>query len=275
MELIALGQALANPFVRTDSGIPFITQLTGSGETKQVSLEAFAAKPCITRAAVKIEEVDSFCRYVNTYRADAPLERLAIFADITTTGATFTAILDYHNTHGGEAERGENRAVFACTPTVEWSRWMGLNGVKMSQADFALFLEDNAPDIAEPSSAQMLEIALNLEAKTEGDFASAVRLQNGTVNFKYSENTAARVANSEVEVPAEFTIGISPFVGFAPWKIKVRLRYRLAGGKLTFWYELVRPHKVVEEAAKEVLEKITTNTAMVPFRGSVASMGMK
>lgn len=41
--------------------------------------------------------------------------------------------------------------------------------------------------------------------------------------------------------------------------VEARLRYRIADkGVLVLWYDLVRPHKIVEDAANEVGEAIHT-----------------
>lgn len=273
--MLATGAALTAVTRIGEGDIPFATVIEPTGETRQESLEHLLAKPSIVRAAVVIQDVESFIRYVNLYRRKSD-ENLAIFANVTESGASFTAILDYHKEGSAVAEHGAHRAVYTCTPTPEWARWTAGDKKQMAQEAFAQFLEDNAPDIVSPSSAQMIEIALSLEARTTGDFKQATRLENGSLSFHYSENIEAKAGlNGSIEIPSTFEIGISPFVGFTPFKIDVRLRYRLSSGKLTFWYELVRPHKVVEESAKDVIKRITDATGLSPFRGAVQSMGLK
>ena len=202
LALLATGGALTEAAYIGEGAIPFATVITSSGETEQVSLEHLLKNPSLVRANVDIRDVDSFNRYVNLYRIKGD-KNLAIFADITETGAKFTAVLDYHLENSAVAERGEHRAVFTCTPTPEWRRWTASDKKPMTQEDFARFLEDNAPDIVTPSSAAMLEIALSLEARTTGDFSQATRLDNGALSFRYSENVEARAGlNGSLEIPA-------------------------------------------------------------------------
>ncbi len=118
----------------------------------------------------------------------------------------------------------------------------------MSQEDFAIFLEDNIADIAEPSGESLLSIALTLQAKTEANFSSSRRLDNGQVQFTYTENIDARAGTGLIEIPREFAIGVRLFKNGEGYKIKARLKYRLASGQIKFWYELDRPENAVEDA---------------------------
>ena len=73
-----------------------------------------------------------------------------------------------------------------------------------------------------------------------------------------------------MQVPEEFTIGISVLEGGAPYSMNARLRYRIAdAGKLTMWFELIRPHKILEDAAAEVWTQIETETGLKVFNGSI------
>lgn len=55
-----------------------------------------------------------------------------------------------------------------------------------------------------------------------------------------------------------------------PWRVEAKLRYRIGdGGKLSIWYELVRPHKVIEAAVKELRATIATDTGLNILVGSL------
>lgn len=56
----------------------------------------------------------------------------------------------------------------------------------------------------------------------------------------------------------QFAIGIPVFWAGPGYRIDARLRYRHASGKVAFWYELIRPDRVHEAAAKELIERIRT-----------------
>ena len=88
----------------------------------------------------------------------------------------------------------------------------------------------------------MLDMATTIQAKTDINFSSAKRLQNGQVQLQYTETIDARAgANGALEIPKEFTLGLRIFKNGGGYRLKARLKYRLNAGTLKFWYELDRP----------------------------------
>ena len=53
-----------------------------------------------------------------------------------------------------------------------------------------------------------------------------------------------------------FALAIPVFWGRPRYPLAARLRYRIAEGKVRFWYELIRPDRVHEEAAKAEIATI-------------------
>ena len=49
------------------------------------------------------------------------------------------------------------------------------------------------------------------------------------------------------------------------YRIDARLKYRIRDGKLTFWYELIRPRKVLKAATKVMIDTIKTGTTGLSF----------
>lgn len=305
MELIKFGQAGAPMENASGIQVPFRALLKADGTVAVETFEHLMANPVRRRAQVSVEDAESFVRYIKRYQTLGNRSQQVVFAQIEETGASFAAILDYHDadvaefppspadtsiggSQGAEVPGcrlpnwGKHRIMFTCKQTPEWKRWTEKSGVKMSQVDFAEFLEDNGVDInpnntaGMPSMADMVEIARNMSATVAGDFNQAIRLGNGNVQFKWTETIEAKAQTNsgEIQIPERFVIGIAPFTGFDGFEIHARLKYRLQAGKLTMWFELERPHKVVERAAQQVLAKITTETGLTPFRGNVLSMGL-
>jgi hypothetical protein len=319
-DLLELGPALSTlGELKTIGGLPYIARISRRDEVDTQTYEHLLANPLRRRALVEVDDADSFIAYILRYQTAPSKSQEVVFAQIGETGATFTAVLDYHDidlipqplaqalaessdtpspvateseplglseVDRGKANWGKHRVVYACKETPEWKRWMGSNGKRMSQADFAEFLEDNGADVnpnwrsetpnGSPSMADMIEISRNLSATSTGDFSQSFRLANGQVQFKWSETISGTSQTSQgvIEIPEKFIIGIAPFVGFDGCEIYCRLKYRLQNGKLTMWYEMERPHKVVEMAGKQVLERILSETGLKPFRGKVSSMGV-
>ena len=147
---------------------------------------------------------------------------------------------------------------------VEWTRWLGKNKAVMSQADFAAWLEDNLTDIATmvgmPSGADILAMALAFEANSEKRLRSKINLQSGGVSLEFvdQENVETRTTMQFFE---RFTLGIPVFDGStSAYPLEARLKYRESGGKLSFWYELIRPDRVFKTAVVDDLQKIKDAT---------------
>jgi hypothetical protein len=52
--------------------------------------------------------------------------------------------------------------------------------------------------------------------------------------------------------------------------VEARLRYRIAdGGKMTMWFDLLRPHKVLEDALSFVWKAIEAELGMQVLNGGI------
>jgi uncharacterized protein YfdQ (DUF2303 family) len=125
----------------------------------------------------------------------------------------------------------------------------------MEQEEFAIFIEDNIADVVEPSGDTLLQVALTLQAKNEVNFSSSRRLDNGQVQLAYSETIDARAGTGAIEIPHRFAIGARLFKNGDGYKVYARLKYRLGGGKVKFWYELERPENAIEDAFKAYIDQ--------------------
>ena len=197
----------------------------------------------------QLTEIDSFIQYIKDQNCQ---NEGYIYAD--PENRTLTAVFnDFASDTPGWRD---HRAVFTAALSREFSKWMSNDRKPMSQEDFAIFLEDNIADIAEPSGDTMLSVALTLEAKTSANFASSKRLDNGQIQFAYVENIDTRAGSGLIEVPREFAIGVRLFKNGDGYRIRARLKYRLTSGNIKFWYELDRPENALEDAFSEYIAKV-------------------
>lgn len=207
-------------------------------------------KECAPRPhhVAKLRDAASFLVYLER-NSD---ESTVIYA--TLQPARFVAVLRDNFADGSNAlcSFRDWRADFTVPASREWVIWTQLNGKPFSQVDFAHFLQDNLPDITEPDGADLLALVLNFEASTYGAFVSAQRLQDGAVTFNWRSDTTTGV----VKLPEHIKISIPVFENEAPRELLARFRYRLKDGALSLWFELVRPHKVMEAAFRELWKRI-------------------
>jgi len=227
------------------------------------SLEEFAENPLRVRQNVDLFDAASFIAYIAHFGIP---ERTRIFFD--GEDEAFNAILDYHE-NTDDPGWCQHRALFRCRRTPEFAAWMAKNKTGMSQVDFARFVEEHLPDIVEPPGAQLLEVARTLEAKKEVTFSSGVRLDNGQVQFTYEEILRGSAAKGTLEIPEQFVLGIAIHEGGPAYRIPVRLRYRIHEQKLVFWYEVVRPHRFLQDALGEIRQRVTGETGYAVLSGAV------
>lgn len=143
----------------------------------------------------------------------------------------------------------DHRAEYKAEYTPEFTKWIERNKHQFDQTAFAEFIEDNMADITEPAAIALLEMATTIQAKTDINFSSAKRLQNGQVQLQYTENIDARAgANGAMEIPKDFTLGLRIFKNGQGYIVRARLKYRLHGGTIKFWYELDRVERAIEDA---------------------------
>ena len=231
--------------------------------------EKLLDSPVRKKASVRIKDTDSFIAYTKRHGSLADCT-IWCEADYTQGSVDFLAILNDHGDERHAAQWRDHRAQYRPVKSEEWSRWVHQNKKPLTQTEFALFVEDNIKDIAsvdgQPNGAQMLEMALTFEANQDMRFKSAVRLQNGGVQMSFVQDDDAQTLQ-KMQVFDRFSIGIPVFWNGEAYRIDARLRYRVRDGKLSFWYELIRPDKVLESATQTLIDKIRQETGNPFFFG--------
>lgn len=222
-------------------------------------------RPLRTEAKVALVTVESFLDYVKRHAgADS-----VIWAQFDPQAKTlaFQLVVDEHNraTPGW----GSHQAVYAPAWSHEWKVWMQHDGKAMSQVDFAGFLERNADDINAdgeglPTSLAMLAMATEFEASSEKRVRSVTRLQSGGVRLEFVDDDDEATV-SQMRAFDRFQIGVPVFWAGLAFRLQARLKYRVASGKVTFWYELIRPDVVYEAAARALIDTVRTGSNGTPL----------
>lgn len=257
------GLTLAASALRTHGDAVFaVIPADSKLEDITAKIEAAALAPRRKVGIINLADVSSFATYVSQ---QGNPDNTYIYAD--PDSRTLAAVLNDHaigtdHAGGSLAGRRDHRVIYQAEYSREFAIWLANNGKKMSQEEFAIFLEDNIADVAPsvdgdnlPTGDKLLAVALTLQAKTEVDFKSHKRLDNGEVQLTYNEQTTATAgADNSLTIPREFAIGLRLFKNGEGFKIRARLKYRLSGGKVVFWYELDRPQNSVEAAFKSYVD---------------------
>lgn len=143
-----------------------------------------------------------------------------------------------------------------------FKEWIKHENQKFAQVEFAQFIERNLLDIVEPSSADILSVAHNLQAKKSVKFSSSLKLSNGSNEFTYQEDVRGTTRDGKLDVPETFKIGISIFEGTDPYQIEARLRFDIKDGELVIWYELVRLDDVVKDVTNTIVNEVEDKTGL-------------
>ena len=258
---IAAGAALGEPrSVPADCSSAGVFTVVPK-DYKIEDLESYLSRPLRIEQDVTLYDTDSFIAYAKEFMTGATI----IFFDVQ--AEVFKAAFEYHEID--KPSWNQHIASFKPRRSVEFETWMAANRKQMTQVDFARFLEENLPDIVEPPAAELLQVALTFEAKKSVEFSSGVRLANGQIQFQYDEVVRGTAQKGTIEIPEKFVLGVPIHVNGPAYRIEVRLRWRLQEGKVVFWYEVVRPHRYIEHALKEISQRIATETALPLLAGAI------
>ena len=218
--------------------------------------------PRFLTAAPRFQDSGAFIAYVNAFKMTAT----RIFY---VQAGKFLAVIDYHDsTAHGVAMHGDHLAYLDLTRSPEWITWANNSEKAMNQQEFAEFVEDNARDILQPSPMLMLEIATGLQATVGATFRSAINQANGTVQLSWDEQVEGTVKGTGKAIPAQFQIGVRPFMGTERYPVDCRLRYRVAGGSLKLHYKALHLDPITEAAMEGIVAKVRDETGIAPALGS-------
>ena len=241
-------------------------------EFKEVKtdLEHLLPAPRATKAHAKLAGPADFLAYVERHKKPETL----VWCDFNPQSfrLKFTAVIDEHanSTPGWRRHTAELDPLFS----AEWKVWKdGWDRKSMPQTPFAEFLQENGNDIASteassaagyPTALQMLKMATEFVMNEERSLKSSVRLQSGGVRLTYVADPD-KGTTEDMAMFEKFQIGIPVFHGAGAWAIDARLKYRNNGGKLSFHYELVRPDRVHQAAAEQLIEQVRIGLGEVPL----------
>lgn len=266
-------QASEHSFRQTSiEGVPITVTREGYTVTKH---EDMLAVPLRRKGFIAVADLDGFCRLFNKFKGQYN-DHAIIMVDSDPTGkrpATFKAILNHHGTD--KPDHGDFGIIHTAAFSVEWNRWMSKNNQAMSHAGFVEHLEDVMDLIIDPPGADLLKLIESLQGTVNARFANALNLHNGKMKLNYEEDVEIRGASEDatrknvMEVPSEITAGIAPFEFGEKYKVRNRIRYRVQNRGLTFSYEAIDPHRVIQDAVTAQILNIQKETESQPFQGKL------
>lgn len=223
------------------------------GSQNIIDLRSFTPDPRMAKSAARsVRDTRSFLTYLGKHRN---AEQTEVYADLE--ASRIVAIIDAHLGDGAESGRNQHVLSLDLVHTPEWNTWIANDGKKMSQIDFAEFMESNHADIVGEDGVTLLEVAQDLQGATNVEWQSGERLANGEVKLSFKETVTARVGNrDDVSIPAKFKIAVKPYLGSARYSVGVAFRFKLDGPRVTMSYHLDRPHVTLESAFEDMVNEV-------------------
>lgn len=269
-------------------------------------IEKIATKlqPWRRTGTAQLSDLDSLINWANRnkgptsalFAEDGKSPRLTCIADYLGGGAP---VMDEF-TRDPKSSHMRHRAVYPFPLSPEWKIWTAISGNPQSGPELGEFVEANAKDLLDPTSAllsdtpgargiedweiRMIEIARQLQGRF-GQYQTLIQLAR---NFQVNEvsNVAASMNRdsgessiqflnehqqpdgSPVAIPNLFMIAIPIFEHGAHYRIPVRFRYRKAGATLKFIFTLHNADVCLRDAVDEALARAVAETELPLFRGT-------
>lgn len=222
--------------------------------------------PDSARVAVKLTSAAAFVGYVNHF---ARPETTRLFADME--GRRLVGILDYH-IGTDEPRRCAHLAVYPAPFSPEWQRWQAIDGRSLTQEEFLEFVEENAPDIAEPAAADILELAANFRQVRTEHFARSTRLRDGSISLTFRDEDGG--GENAASLPPHLVLSVPILEGGERFRVKAWIRTRTANGALRFIVALHRRDLVEREVFGEAVDGIGRETGIEVWRGRVHGLSV-
>ena len=230
------------------------------------SMEQYGDYPYRKKGITSFKVQESFVEYVCKHKLENTVLYAKVNKDDGKNPLVVTAVFnDHDHNEMDEPQAGwqDFRAHLVPQASHEWLVWTENSGKKMSQFQFAAFIDDNIKDISSqegyPTGTDMLQMALQFELTHDKRMKSAIRLQSGGTNIEYIEDDDASTVK-RMQAFDKFMLGIPVFWRGQAYAVEAKLRYRVREGELTLWYDLVRTDVVVDDAVENILAAVGNGT---------------
>lgn len=246
-------------------------------ESVRAEIEANRIHPADKRGTETAHTLEAFIDLFNRHKTPDSV----IFATTDAEAPGLTAIIDYHKREGATADNQRQRIVYEFPLSDDWGAWMGVNGISMPQTGFAEWIEERVADLVSPSDteaagnaqlfqtstatpADMLRISRGLQINVDSTVKEIVTLQSGEAQIAFNEVHKDSVGKP-IKIPGMFMVAIPPFVGAAPTRLPVRLRYRKSGQSLAWAMIPYRPEIVIVDEVRGAIDAVKKGTEAPVF----------
>jgi Uncharacterized conserved protein (DUF2303) len=261
-------------------------------------------KPARRKGTARFDDLTSLIDWANRFKGPTSV----LFGNPNMAAPTLMCVADYHAAGPVDQENPEgdptarhchHRAIYNFPLSEEWKAWMRISGVPLEKDDLGEFIEANAKDIMDPTTA----ILENEEAsgnenwenrlirtaqQIEGRYGQLTQLLKMSKQFQVYETSDLTIvsnrdtgegeiqflnehkdaAGQPLRIPNLIIIAIPVFLNGAPYRMPVRFRYRKMGGNIKFILTVYNPEKSFEAAFNEAVTEATEATELLTLMGS-------
>jgi uncharacterized protein YfdQ (DUF2303 family) len=235
--------------------------------------DALRERPERKTGEATLDTLESFIAHANRFKSDCS----AVFVN----EERLLAVYDYHHSMPAFLE---HRALYEFPLSPEWRAWTRVSEQTLPQQVFAEFLETRIMDVAAPkdgdsekyfaelgftlaSPSALLALSRGLRVRVEQEAVSKPNLSSGEIEVAFKEQHSD-AAGAPLKVPGGFVLHIAPYVQGTRYAVPVRLRYRVAGGKVQWTMILHRTDLVLCDALKDAAACVAEQTGLPVFYGA-------
>lgn len=238
---------------------------------KVASFENLLPAPTRIKAHPSFTDVASFHSYIESFKEDGS----RIFID--EQNLRFFTVFDCHKKD--QPRWGDHSASFQAKPAREWERFKSFDGKKLSQMEFAEFIEDNVTYITKPiSGVDLLAMAQTIKVQVKGNIEIDETLHGGIKTLSIKDDSIVRGTSSkdkQLSFPEKVTLAIRVFHNHTAYQVEVFLRYRKQDNSLVFWIKIPDPKAIEELAFNAVIADIQAATKLPTLKGSYQGLSHK
>lgn len=231
------------------------------------------------KGTARAETLESFINLINRHKDD----QSALFGKCAWPEPKLTAVLNY-NAVGASVRPADHRIIYAFPLTEEFKAWVGVNAKPMGQDVFAAFLEEHAAELAAPldgekseyerlfnekmaTPSEVVALSRHLEVHVNAKAKQGIRLQSGERQVEFTEEHVNSKGEAVV-IPGVFMVSVPAFVDGEVVRIPARLRYRISGGDIKWFYQLYRWEFFLREQVERDLDAAAKATGLPAFEGA-------
>lgn len=277
------------------SSIPFAFDHRVGGGIKDLTdvIEKWRLYPTRRRGTATVNTLQSLIDLTNRHKSP----HSAVFCATSWPNPSITSVINYHDmvnstaaepaAAGAKAQFGDHRILYPFPVTEEFKAWADQDGEAMKQVEFAAFIEERVAELTQATPqeeaefgqvfqtkmatpADMLVLSRGLEVNVAGSVKQQHRLQSGEAEIVFTEEHLDGAGN-KITVPGLFMISVPAFLDGDPVRLPARLRYRVGGGQVTWFYQLYRWKELLRERVVADVATVEVETALPIYEGSPES----